>query len=165
MTNTAMAIGFVNPCGLNVPHSHPRANEFLTVVQGTLTAGFILESNPGNLGNVAGQAAPATGVLPQINATLGLYQGMIFPQGTIHWQWNPTCQPAIFAAAFDNNDPGRQQLARTFFSITDDEVLETALGNPETLDVAQLEAFKDIIPSSYAETMKECAKRCGIMTS
>lgn len=31
-TNVAMALGFVNPCGLNVPHSHPRANEFLTMV-------------------------------------------------------------------------------------------------------------------------------------
>jgi hypothetical protein len=45
-THVSAAIGFVDACGLNVPHSHPRANELLTVVQGQLIGGLVLESLP-----------------------------------------------------------------------------------------------------------------------
>ncbi|KAL9106814.1 MAG: hypothetical protein Q9227_008236 [Pyrenula ochraceoflavens] len=108
--NVAAAIGFVNPCGLNTPHSHPRASEFLTVVRGELVTGLILEENPGSAGNVVGGAAPDNGPLPQVGTTLQLYQGTLFPQGSVHFQFNPTCEPAVFAAAFDNRDPGRIQI-------------------------------------------------------
>lgn len=43
LTNVAMPIGFVNPCGLNTPHSHLRGNEYSTVIRSTLYAGFILK--------------------------------------------------------------------------------------------------------------------------
>lgn len=113
-TNVAMAIGFVNPCGLNAPHSHPRANEFLTVIQNELVTGLILESNPGSNGNVVGKAPVenANGTLPQAGTTLHLYQGTIYPQGSTHFQFNPTCEPSVFAAAFDNRDPGRVQIGK-----------------------------------------------------
>lgn len=44
-TNVAFAVGFVNACGLNVPHLHPRTNESLTVVKGTLIGAFVLEED------------------------------------------------------------------------------------------------------------------------
>lgn len=111
-TNVAMAIGFVNPCGLNTPHSHPRANEFLTVVQNELVSGLILEENPGSIGLVKGQvpSSKSNGTLPQVGTTLKLYDGTVFPQGSVHFQFNPTCQPSVFAAAFDNRDPGRIEI-------------------------------------------------------
>lgn len=113
-TNVAMAIGFVNPCGINTPHSHPRANEFLTVIQNELVTGLILEENPGGAGQIAGKppVADANGPLPQVGTTLGQYQGTIFPQGSVHFQFNPTCHPSVFAAAFDNRDPGRTQIGK-----------------------------------------------------
>lgn len=163
VTNVAMAIGFVNPCGLNTPHTHHRANEYLTVIQGVLYAGLIVEGNPGGSGFVQGKAAPPTGPLTQVNVTLNKYQGMIFPQGEVYWQFNPTCEPAVFAAAFDNNDPGRVEVARTFFSIRPDDVLETSMGNPEQLDAAQIDSFKNKIPSAFAKTMEECARRCHLI--
>jgi len=43
-TNLAVALGFINACGLNTPHTYPRATEFLTVVTGELDSGFILEN-------------------------------------------------------------------------------------------------------------------------
>jgi oxalate decarboxylase/phosphoglucose isomerase-like protein (cupin superfamily) len=162
-TEVAMAIGFVNPCGLNVPHSHPRANEFLTVIQGKLIAGLVLELNDGSNGNVEGQPAPVIGPIPQVNVTLSNYKGMLFPQGETHFQFNPTCEPALFAAAFDNSDPGRTQIARNFFSNMPDEVLFAAVGgDQEVLDAKRINKFRDMIPNAYAVIMEECAVRCGL---
>jgi oxalate decarboxylase/phosphoglucose isomerase-like protein (cupin superfamily) len=163
-TNVGMAIGFVNPCGLNTPHLHPRANEFLTVVQGELFGGLIIEENPGSAGNVNG--TDPEGPIRQVNATLSNYRGMLFPQGQVHFQFNPTCEPAVFAAAFDNLDPGRTQIARNFFSVLPDEaVIAAAGGNTELLDASRVDKLRAIIPASFAELMDGCAKRCGIPTS
>ncbi|KAG0366642.1 hypothetical protein BGX24_003609 [Mortierella sp. AD032] len=162
-TQVAMAIGFVNPCGLNVPHSHPRANEFLTVIQGELVAGLVLELNDGGSGHVVGQPAPVNGPIPQVNVTLSNYKGMLFPQGETHFQFNPRCEPALFAAAFDNSDPGRTQIARNFFSNMPDEMLIAATGSDlEVLDAKRIAEFRDNIPTSFAVVMEECAKRCGL---
>ncbi|KAG0341484.1 hypothetical protein BG004_006014 [Podila humilis] len=162
-TSIAMAIGFVNPCGLNVPHSHPRANEILTVVQGTLIGGLVLEINEGSRGHVVGQEAPVNGPIPQVTATLTNYTGMLFPQGETHFQFNPTCEPALFAAAFDNSDPGRTQIARNFFSNMPDQVVMSAAGDDyEVLDAKRIAEFRDNIPTAFAVIMEECAIRCGL---
>jgi hypothetical protein len=99
-----------------------------------------------------------------VTATLTNFTGMLFPQGQVHFQFNPTCEPAVFSAAFDNNDSGRTQIANTFFSIGFDDVLETAVGNSESLGAAQLDALRGHIPDSFAELMSDCAKACGIPT-
>jgi hypothetical protein len=102
--------------------------------------------------------------IPMVTASLTNFTGMLFPQGQVHFQFNPTCEPAVFAAAFDNNDSGRTQIANTFFSIGFDDVLETAVGNSESLGAAQLDALRRHIPESFAELMSDCAKTCGIPT-
>jgi hypothetical protein len=163
-TNVGAAVGFVNACGLNVPHNHPRANEFLTVISGKLIGGLILEQNPGGAGNVVGQPKPVNGPLQQVNATLENFKGMLFPQGETHFQFNPTCEPALFAAAFDSSDPGRTQIARNFFSAyPDEEVLIAAVGgNLETLDPARIQQFRNQIPTAFAVQIESCVKRCKI---
>lgn len=164
-TNVAMAIGFINACGLNVPHSHPRANEILTVVQGELQAGMIIESTEGGAGNVPGtDPASLVGPLPEVNITLTPYIGTIFPQGTVHFQFNPTCRPAVFAAAFDSSDPGRTQTARSFFSIEQNDVLISALGTPsiETINPKDLDVLRAHIPAAFVELIDSCVARCGI---
>lgn len=40
----AGAVAFIEPCGMNSPHTHPRATEFLTVVEGQLEVGFVMEN-------------------------------------------------------------------------------------------------------------------------
>ena len=164
-TNVAMAIGFVNPCGLNTPHSHPRASEFLTVVQGKLVAGLVLENEgAGGAGNLNG--TDPVGPIAMVNATLSNYQGFLFPQGETHFQFNPTCEPAVFAAAFDNLDPGRTQIATNFFSEFPDDVLLAATGNNlELLDAARIDQLRDKIPQAFAELIGSCAKKCGIPLS
>lgn len=162
-TKIALGIGFVNPCGLNVPHLHPRANEFLTVIQGKLVAGLVLELNDFGSGHVVGQPAPVNGPIPQVNVTLSNYTGMLFPQGETHFQFNPTCEPALFAAAFDSSDPGRTQIAHNFFSNMPDEMLIAATGGDlEVLDAKRIAEFRDHIPTSFAVVMEECAVRCGL---
>ena len=163
-TNVAAAVGFVNACGLNVPHNHPRANELLTVVSGKLIGGLILEQNPGGAGNVVGQPKPVNGPLQQVNATLENFKAMLFPQGETHFQFNPTCEPALFTAAFDSSDPGRTQIARNFFSAyPDEEVLIAAVGgNLETLDPARIGQFRNQIPTAFAVQIESCVKRCRI---
>ena len=40
----ALLAGFLGPCGMNTPHTHPRATEFLYLVNGTLQNGMITET-------------------------------------------------------------------------------------------------------------------------
>lgn len=154
----------MDACGLNVPHSHPRANEFLTVVSGTLVGGLMLEEFFDSTG-IINSTLNGTIPTPMVLNTLTNFTGMLFPQGNVHFQFNPTCEPAVFAAAFDNNDSGRVQIASTFFSIQEDDVLETAVGNSESLSASQLDALRDHIPDAFAELMSDCAKMCNIPTS
>ncbi|KAM7214648.1 RmlC-like cupin domain containing protein [Rhypophila decipiens] len=132
-TNVAAAIGFIGPCGLNVPHLHPRANEFLTVVQGTLIGAVVLEED-------------------------AQFTGTTIPQ------FNPTCEEAIFSAAFDSNDEGRFQVAQTFFSSQPDEVLTASLGNPTFLGPNNLDKLRNNIPAAFVVMVESCAKTCGIKT-
>jgi oxalate decarboxylase/phosphoglucose isomerase-like protein (cupin superfamily) len=160
-TGLAQAVGFVNPCGLNTPHWHPRANEFLTVVKGELTGTLILENDNG-AGNVVGQPAPVVGALPQISTTLSNFTGMLFPKGLIHWQFNNQCEPAIFVAGFDTPDPGRAEAARGFFSGTPDEVLSASTGYSDFLTPQQIAGLRPTLTSSFTSIVESCAKRCGI---
>jgi hypothetical protein len=152
-THVAAAVGFIGPCGLNVPHLHPRANEFLTVVNGTLIGAFLLEED-----------AMFAGDIPQVAMTLTNFTGMLFPQGHIHWQFNPTCEEAVFAAAFDSNDEGRFQVAQTFFSSMPDDVLTASLGNPSFLGPTQLDQLRGLIPEAFVMMVDSCAQACGIST-
>ena len=161
-TEVAQAFGWLNACGLNVPHSHPRANEWLTVITGKLIAGLILEANDGSFGQIKGQAPLVPLPLPEVNVTLNAFTGMLFPQGQTHWQFNPTCEPALFTAAFDSSDPGRLQVARNFFSNYPSKVIQSALGNGEILGASDLAKIRGQIPDAYAVIMEDCAKKCGL---
>lgn len=66
-THIDFSVGSISPCGLVMPHSHPHANEFLTVVAGELVAAQLLAS-----GTV-------------LNYTLGQFQGTVFSQGFSEW--------------------------------------------------------------------------------
>ena len=159
-TGLAAAVGFVNPCGLNTPHWHPRSNEFLTVVQGTLVGALILENDSGS-GNVVGSPAPLVGPLQQINTTLTNYTGMLFPKGLVHWQFNPECEPAVFVAGFDSYDPGRAEAARGFFT-ADPDVVQASTGYSDFLTPAQIKGLRPTLTSSFTSIVESCAKKCGI---
>jgi quercetin dioxygenase-like cupin family protein len=93
--------------GINVPHTHPRATEVLTVLQGELYVGFVSTAN-------------------QLFATT-LYAGdvFVFPKALVHFQLN------VALSALSSQNPGVQQVARALFGSNppvSDVVLEKAFG-------------------------------------
>src|SRR6202034_4501740 len=106
-----MTVGFIDPCGINLPHTHPRATEILYVVSGTFESGFFQENGAHFVMNtiVPGQAT-------------------IFPQGSIHFQQNLNCTSALFVAAFNSADPGVQTVANSFYGGLPADVVGASLG-------------------------------------
>jgi len=80
---------------MNTPHTHPRATEFLFLINGALEVGFIEENEARFV----------------INA-MSPGQGTIFPKGSIHYQINTGCEPLTFVAALNGEDPGASQVAQ-----------------------------------------------------
>ncbi|GMH20574.1 hypothetical protein Nepgr_022415 [Nepenthes gracilis] len=93
------------PYGLNPPHTHPRATEVQTVLEGTLYVGFVTS----NLPNGKNQLFSAV-----------LYPGdvFIFPQGLIHFQFNIGKTPAVVLVSFSSQNPGVLTIANAVFGPT-----------------------------------------------
>ncbi|OCK74656.1 RmlC-like cupin [Lepidopterella palustris CBS 459.81] len=143
-------VAFLGPCGMNSPHIHPRATEFLTVVEGEIDFGFILENGLVNAPNPS-----------EITGHLTKFQGTVFPLGSIHYQVNPTCAPATFVATLNSDDPGTSQIAQNFFGLNSG-VVNATLGFPQTLNGEDLETFRKAIPANLALGIETCLKKCGI---
>ena len=90
-----MTIGFLDACGMNTPHTHPRATEINFSVNTTLRAGFLMENGA-----------------RFVDVELKPGSAAVFPQGAIHFEMNPSCEPAMFVASFNNEDPGVGQVAQ-----------------------------------------------------
>jgi hypothetical protein len=137
----ALSVGFLGPCGLNTPHTHPRATEFNFAVNGTLRVGFLQENDAPFVMNT---------VLPG--------QATLFPQGAIHFEQNLGCEPVIFVAAFSNEDPGTSAIANNFFALPSD-IVGATLGQ---LGVMQVEGLDAMIPKNVAFGTAQCLQMCGI---
>jgi oxalate decarboxylase/phosphoglucose isomerase-like protein (cupin superfamily) len=140
----SITIGFLNPCGFNTPHVHPRAAELNIVVEGRLFASVTAEN----------------GALHR-NHTLNKFEMTVFPQGAIHTEFNPDCTPAVFVAAFPNEDPGVGQIAQNYFGLEDEIVLASA-GGDLNIDGADIEAFRGKIPANVVMGVESCLAKCGI---
>ncbi|KAJ9163195.1 hypothetical protein P3X46_022893 [Hevea brasiliensis] len=87
------------PWGINPPHTHPRASEILTVLEGTLEVGFVT-SNPDNR---------------LITKVLNKGDVFVFPVGLIHFQRNTGNGYAVAIAAFNSQNPGVITIANAVF--------------------------------------------------
>ncbi|KAJ9691251.1 hypothetical protein PVL29_013430 [Vitis rotundifolia] len=87
------------PKGINPPHTHPRASEILTVVDGSLEVGFVT-SNPDNR---------------LIAKVLQKGDVFVFPVGLIHFQRNVGKGCAIAIAALSSQNPGVITIANAVF--------------------------------------------------
>jgi oxalate decarboxylase/phosphoglucose isomerase-like protein (cupin superfamily) len=130
---------------LNIPHWHPRADEFFTVIEGQLETGWIMEN----------------GFNHEIPAILGKYQATVFPMGSIHYQQNPTCNQAAFVAGFNNNDPGRSDIVTNYFML-DDDIIEPSLGFPTQINATTLDKWRSKLPASLAAGVDSCLQACGL---
>jgi quercetin dioxygenase-like cupin family protein len=137
----AMAVAFIEPCGINLPHTHPRATEIIYVVSGTFEVGFFQENGARFISN-----------------TVTAGEGTIFPVGSIHFQQNLNCQPAVFVAGFDSIDPGVLAIGQAFFNELPADVVGANLG----LSNSTVQSIGAQIPGNPALGILECRKRCGL---
>jgi oxalate decarboxylase/phosphoglucose isomerase-like protein (cupin superfamily) len=140
----SMAVGFFGPCGFNPPHVHPRSSEIFIVTEGQITTAAFPEN---------GAAA--------INQTLNAYQMTIFPQGSVHTQFNTGCGNATFVASLPSEDPGVGGVVTEFLGL-DSEVVAAALGSDVTIDGKDLESFRNALPKGVALGVESCLQKCNI---
>jgi oxalate decarboxylase/phosphoglucose isomerase-like protein (cupin superfamily) len=74
-----IAVGYLEGCGLNTPHTHPRATEIQYAVNGTIRSGMLQENGARFVFND----------IPAGSAT-------VFPKGSIHFQINLECGESRF---------------------------------------------------------------------
>ncbi|KAM3205779.1 hypothetical protein P3L10_029189 [Capsicum annuum] len=87
------------PWGINPLHTHPRATEILTVLEGSLQVGFVT-SNPEN---------------HLITKVLTKGDVFVFPIGLVHYQRNVGYGNAVAIAALSSQNPGVISIANAVF--------------------------------------------------
>ncbi|KAM0718096.1 hypothetical protein Q7P37_006428 [Cladosporium fusiforme] len=152
----AGAVAFLEPCGMNSPHTHPRATEFLTVVEGELVTGFVLEN-----GFFKDAAKEINALAFPFNTTLNRFEATIFPQGSIHFQFNPTCERAIFVASLNSADPGTSQVAQNFFTL-DQDIVDITLGPKNKIDPSNVDKFRANLPPNLVRAVDSCMATCKL---
>ena len=129
------------PCGINLPHVHPRGTELFHVLEGKFLTGF-LEENSGRY--------------IEHNVTQG--QVTVFPQGLIHFEQNLECTNATFLSAFSSEDPGVLQIMNRLFEING-EALTSTFNQAE----AAIDFMRMSLGTNPAKGRGECLKRCGLV--
>ncbi|KAF8400240.1 hypothetical protein HHK36_013537 [Tetracentron sinense] len=113
------------PYGLNPPHTHPRATEILTVLEGTLYVGFVT-SNPDNR---------------LITKVLNKGDVFVFPEGLIHFQFNTGYTNAVAIAGLSSQNPGVITIANAVFGskppISDDVLAKAFQVDKKVVDYLQ----------------------------
>jgi Cupin len=140
---------FFQGCGLNTPHIHPRATEFFTLTTPSklgMRTGFVMENQQND----------------EFNTTITQYQGTVFPQGSIHWQQNLDCEPAVGVAGLNSEDPGASSIAQNFLKQTAADILDATLGFPKEINADNFAQFRKNIPAPLANGVEECLKRCNM---
>ncbi|EPS40305.1 hypothetical protein H072_5861 [Dactylellina haptotyla CBS 200.50] len=142
-----MAMGFLEPCGLNAAHFHPRATQLVVVASGgPLTAGAVWTN-----------AASAQQFTTKVNT----WEMIALPQGSIHYVFNDNCHRTVTVNAFGSEDPWILNVAPSLFKLNAD-ILDGTLGFPVELNGGTPKEFLDNIPPSYVLGSMSCLKRCGI---
>ncbi|KAI3466886.1 hypothetical protein Pfo_023549 [Paulownia fortunei] len=113
------------PWGINPPHTHPRATEILTVIEGSLEVGFIT-SNPDNR---------------LITKVLQKGDVFVFPVNLVHFQRNTGYGNAVAIAALSSQNPGVITIANAVFgsnpAIANDLLAKSFQTDAKTIDWIQ----------------------------
>ncbi|EYU43220.1 hypothetical protein ABFS82_08G124900 [Erythranthe guttata] len=113
------------PWGVNPPHTHPRATEILTVIEGTLEVGFVT-SNPENR---------------LITKVLQKGDVFVFPVNLVHYQKNVGTGNAVAIAALSSQNPGVITVANAVFgskpAIANDLLAKSFQTDTKTIDLIQ----------------------------
>lgn len=140
---------FLEPCGINTPHIHPRAAEILVLVEGSnLKFGTILED--GLVMSLEDQ---------EVASSLGKFQATAFPQGSLHYQFNDSCEKAVVVAVLNSGNPGTNRIAQNFLSLNK-SVLNATLGFPSSINGKSIEELRNTLPANLAQDVRTCLARC-----
>ncbi|KAF0897762.1 hypothetical protein E2562_000473 [Oryza meyeriana var. granulata] len=120
------------PKGQNPPHTHPRATEILTVLEGSLYVGFVTSNQENKL----------------FSKTLNKGDVFVFPQGLIHFQYNPSYdKPAVAIAALSSQNPGAITIANAVFGsippISDDVLTKAFQVDKKAVDWLQAQFWEN----------------------
>ncbi|XXG65856.1 hypothetical protein AAC387_Pa05g3459 [Persea americana] len=118
------------PNGQNPPHTHPRGTEILTVIEGTLSVGFVLSNQLDN---------------KLITKTLNKGDVFVFPIGLIHFQANIGHTPAVAIAALSSQNAGVITIADSVFGskppISDDILAKAFQVDNKVIDLLQAQSW------------------------
>lgn len=120
----------LGPCTLLTTHSHPRGAELATTLEGLVKNVVVLENGT------------------FVTADVGPMKAFTFPQGLIHYQYNPTCKTSRFIAQL----PADAGLQLTYPSL-----LSLPAGFKTTAFDGPLPAFKGALVQQEG-----CLKGCGL---
>ncbi|KAH6763673.1 RmlC-like cupins superfamily protein [Perilla frutescens var. frutescens] len=113
------------PWGVNPPHTHPRATEILTVLNGTLEVGFVT-SNPDNR---------------LITKVLQKGDVFVFPINLVHYQRNTGNVNAVAIVALSSQNPGVITVANAVFgskpAIANDLLAKSFQTDTNTINLIQ----------------------------
>eukprot|EP00121_Abeoforma_whisleri_P015986 Awhi_evm1s14694 len=144
MGNSAQSRFTLDPCGINLPHVHPRATEFAFVFKGSsLRIAFVHENGGGIFVNDI------------TNDT-----STIFPEGLIHYQQNTGCDTIQFMSTLNNADPGVVTITTNFFKLP----VEGLAGSMDITPELATE-IRDGLPLNIVranEAQGQCQRTCGI---
>ncbi|KAF8691157.1 hypothetical protein HU200_040270 [Digitaria exilis] len=109
--------------GLNPPHTHPRATEILTVVEGEMYVGYL----------------DTTGKL----FAKVLHKGdvFVFPKGLVHFEFNFGATPAFGIAGLSSQNPGLVRVADSLFGASP-AITDQVLAKAFRIDAATVQRIK-----------------------
>lgn len=143
-----MTLTTLGPCGVVVPHVHPRANEFLLVTEGEASFSYMTE-----VGLVEGQTSS-----PPVQGKLTKGQGVLFPQGAIHTLINDgaDCKPVTAVVSLGNSDPGTTTVVQMPAGVSGN-----ATNVPRQADGTDVKLLFPVLPPVLVEAAKKCLARCN----
>jgi oxalate decarboxylase/phosphoglucose isomerase-like protein (cupin superfamily) len=135
-----MSLSKVHPCGVVLPHIHPRAAQIYYIIKGKFELGFIQENDASF-----------------VQQTIQEGQGTIFPQGSIHYFINTECQEASLVAVANSDDPGRTDVVDALFKVLPESIVIAALGGQKSnINKTQIQTVDP------AKGTQECRRRCRL---
>ncbi|XP_060181996.1 germin-like protein subfamily 1 member 17 [Lycium barbarum] len=128
----SIACADFKPKGLIPLHTHPRATELITILEGTMYAGFLV---------------PAANTFKSRLFSKILNPGDVFviPQGLIHFQYNVGHKNATVPATFNSQNPGFVMIPSSIFA-SDPPILENVLAKGFQLDKKVIEELQKKFP-------------------
>lgn len=139
----AFSLAMLEPCGVILPHIHPRGSKGIYMISGTsLLVGFIQENRA-----------------PLVLNTISVGDATAIPRGAMHFVQNLGCTPAVEIAAYNNEDPGLLSLASNMFRFPDGPLSANFGENDIYID-----KLREKIPAYPLDVNKACRKKCGLRT-